>query len=205
MIDLIEFGSEFFAELLAIDKKIVERVAKERCPKCGGPLCRSDYPRKPRWGALPEVAGAFAQRFSVCCGREGCRRRVTPPSVRFMGRRVYAGAVVVLASALAVMVMMARATASMSARTRAPAVSGVPARTVRRWLGWWQGPFTSTASFLDILSRIVPSPERGALPASLLERLGTEAREQVGRLLLWIAPEGTKSCPDGSRLLRDVR
>ena len=24
-------------------------------------------------------------RFSLCCGREGCRRRATPPSLRFLG------------------------------------------------------------------------------------------------------------------------
>ena len=31
---------------------------------------------------------------------EGCRRRHTPPSVRFLGRRVYVGLVVVLVSAM---------------------------------------------------------------------------------------------------------
>jgi hypothetical protein len=38
-------------------------------------------------------------RFSFCCDRDGCRNRATPPSVRFLGRKVYLGAVVMLISA----------------------------------------------------------------------------------------------------------
>lgn len=36
--------------------------------------------------------------MSLCCAR--CRKRRTPPSVRFLGRRVYLAAVVVLACVL---------------------------------------------------------------------------------------------------------
>lgn len=208
MIDPIELGSEFFERLRAIDERIVELAAKNPCRDCGGPVCRSDYPRKPRWGSwVVEAEGALDRRFSLCCSREGCRHRATPPSVRFLGRRVYAGAVVVLACALVVMAKMGKAMKT-SMGTAMPAtsapVTGVPRRTIRRWLVWWQGPFTLSDSFLQILSRLMPAPERRALPASLLERLGTETREQVGRLLAWIAPETTMSWPGGSRLLRGV-
>jgi hypothetical protein len=49
---------------------------------------------------MGRAAESFDRRFSLCCGREGCRRRATPPSVRFLGRRVYVGAVVIVASVL---------------------------------------------------------------------------------------------------------
>ena len=42
------------------------------------------------------AAEAFSRRFSLCCGRDGCRHRATPPSVRFLGGRVYVGAVVIV-------------------------------------------------------------------------------------------------------------
>jgi len=42
----------------------------------------------------------FELRYSLCCGSEGCRRRVMPPSVRFWGRRVYWAPVVMLITAL---------------------------------------------------------------------------------------------------------
>ncbi|ACN15027.1 conserved hypothetical protein [Desulforapulum autotrophicum HRM2] len=68
-------------------------------PYCGGPLHFSNYQRKPR-GGPPELQEVFEIRFSLCCGREGCRRRTTPPSVRFWGRRVYWAPVVLLVTAL---------------------------------------------------------------------------------------------------------
>lgn len=43
----------------------------------------------------------YRKRLSFCCARPGCRRRVTPPSVRFLGRRLYVAAVVVLVTAMA--------------------------------------------------------------------------------------------------------
>src|SRR5271157_4368665 len=66
-----------------------------------GPLHRSDYDRKPRGALIAPAGEAFVRRFSLCCGREGCRKRATPPSLRFLGRRVYLGAVVLVASMLA--------------------------------------------------------------------------------------------------------
>jgi len=104
MFDPIELQREFFEGLTTIDAAIVERAAKEPCRDCGGPLYRGDYPRKPRGGLLAIAAEAFGRRFSLCCGRDGCRHRVTPPSVRFLGRRVYVGAVVILVSAVALAV-----------------------------------------------------------------------------------------------------
>src|SRR5579863_6882039 len=139
---------------------IVERAARERCRDCGGPLYRGDYPRKPRGGEIAAMTEGFDRRFSLCCGREGCRHRATPPSVRFLGRRVYAGAVVILASAVALAVISAGAVVRATA---------VPALTTRRWLRWWRGPFIASAPFVDLSARLVPAPDRRAIPASLLE------------------------------------
>src|SRR5580693_2997648 len=101
MFDRIELGIEFFEGLTAIDAAIVERAAAEKCRDCGGPLHRGDSARKPRGGLVAPGADAFSRRFSLCCGRDGCRHRAMPPSVRFLGRRVYVGAVVIVASAVA--------------------------------------------------------------------------------------------------------
>jgi hypothetical protein len=193
MFDPFELGIEFFEGLTAVDAAIVERAAAEPCRDCGGPLHRGDYPRKPRGGRLAAAAEGFGRRFSLCCGREGCRHRATPPSVRFLGRRVYIGAVVVVASAVAVtMVTVAAAVRS----------TGVPARTARRWLRWWRGPFTASAPMVDLTARLVPAPERDRLPVSLLERFGADRRGAVAKLLTWLAPLTTTSAQDGSRWVR---
>ena len=193
MFDPIELQREFFEGLTAIDAAIVERVAKEPCGDCGGPLYRSDFPRKPRVGLLAAAVEALSRRFSLCCGRDGCRRRVTPPSVRFLGRRVYAGVIVILVSAFA----LAAVTASAVVRT-----TGVPARTTRRWLRWWREPFTTSAAFVELSARLVPAPDRRQLPASLLERLGGDGAAPLAKLMTWLAPITTTSCPDGSRFVR---
>jgi hypothetical protein len=195
MFDLFEMGIEFFEGLVRIDEAIVERAAQEPCGDCGGPLYRGDFDRKPRGGLLAIAAEAFARRFSLCCGRDGCRHRVTPPSVRFLGRRVYVGAIVVVASAVA----LAAATASTAVRT-----TGVAARTTRRWLRWWRGPFTTSEPFVQLSARLVPAPDRRWLPASLLERLGGDGAAPIAKLLGWLAPISTTSCAYGSRFVRGV-
>ena len=42
----------------------------------------------------------YAERFSFCCAVDGCRKRATPPSLRFLGRKVYLATVVTLISAM---------------------------------------------------------------------------------------------------------
>ena len=59
----------------------------------------ASFARQPRGGP----AGLDAEcerRLSFCCAAADCRKRLTPPSVRFLGRKVYLGAVVVLPTAL---------------------------------------------------------------------------------------------------------
>jgi hypothetical protein len=195
MFDPFELGIEFFEGLVAIDAAILERAAAERCRDCGGPLHRGDYPRKPRGGLWGPAAGVFDRRFSLCCGREGCRHRATPPSVRFLGRRVYVGAVMIVASVVALAAQSARA---------AQHATGIAARTTRRWLRWWRGPFTTSAPFVELSSRLVPSVARGRLPTSILERLPGASALRVRRLLTWLAPITTGSSPGGSRFLRGL-
>ncbi len=88
MFDRIELGIEFLEGLRALDAAIVERAAAEKCRDCAGPLHRGDYPRKPRGGLVAPDADGFTRRFSLCCGRDGCRHRATPPSVRLPTARL---------------------------------------------------------------------------------------------------------------------
>jgi hypothetical protein len=83
-----------------------------------------------------------------------------PSSVRFLGRRVYLGAVVIGASVVA----LAEATAAAARR-----VSGIAPRTTRRWLRWWRESFTKTRVFVDFSARTREALARRRLPASLQE------------------------------------
>jgi hypothetical protein len=188
---------EWFAKLSEFDRQIAQAVAAGRCQHCGGPLHQGNYERKPRGGHLGGAGEAFRLRYSLCCGREGCRKRALPPSLRFLGRRVYLEAVVLLASVLALETLRL-----------AWEIMGVPARTLRRWHGWWTAAFPSSAVWTELRARFVPPPPaESALPRSLLERaqavLGT-APAVTNVLLLcarWLSPVTTQSVPDGSRFV----
>jgi hypothetical protein len=193
MFNDIELQREFFEALAQIDEKIVDQAAAGRCPVCSGPLHRSDFARKPRGARMAAAGEEFLTRFSLCCGREGCRKRATPPSLRFLGRRVYLGAVVIMASVLAQALTTAKALRQ---------ATGVPARTCRRWLSWWRGAFLLTDVFVNLRARLI-GVVVAELPASILSRLGDTAESKVRRLLHWLTPLTTGS-GNGSRLLRDI-
>jgi hypothetical protein len=74
----------------AIDVLIAAAIQATRCPLCGGPLRAGSYQRKPR-GHVEPLDGSTTLRLSLSCGRDGCRHRVTPPSVLFWGGLVYSG------------------------------------------------------------------------------------------------------------------
>jgi hypothetical protein len=86
--------TNFFHSLVAIDFELAEKAQEAGCPVCDGVLDVSNYFRKPRGVEIgcPEDA----LRFSFCCRRDGCRRRLTPPSVRFLSRKVYVAMIVIL-------------------------------------------------------------------------------------------------------------
>jgi len=192
MLDDLDLGSEFFRILEQVDEAVTRRVAAAGCLLCDGPLHRGDYDRKPRGALIARAGEAFVRRFSLCCGREGCRKRAMPPSVRFLGRRVYLGAVVIVASIVA---LALRSAVQIRRRT------GVPARTTRRWLGWWQGPFLSTEVFVTICARLI-GVDVGRVPASIVGRIEGTRPQQVRTMLEWLSPLTTGSVPDGARFLR---
>jgi hypothetical protein len=193
MLDDLDLGGEFFGLLEREDEAVTQRVAAVGCQVCDGPLHRSDYRRKPRGALIAPAGETSVVRFSLWCGREGCRKRATPPSVRFLGRRVYLGAVVIVAS------MMALALRSAGIRRQ----TGVPVRTMRRWLGWWQGPFLGTEVFVTICAQLI-GVDVGRVPASIVDRLAGTPTERVQRMLAWLAPLTTGSEPEGARFLRGI-
>jgi hypothetical protein len=177
-------GAKFFDGLLEFDEREVERVQGEGCPHCGRRLDRADFPRKPR-GVPPAWESAFSRRLSLCCSREGCRKRLTPPSVRFLGRRVYA-AVVVLVGGLSAWLQ-----------------ATIARRTLSRWQAWWRGRFVETAFFRTARARFMPPLDEVALPGSLVERFAAKAGAEGALLaaLAFVSPVTT--CSAASSFSRD--
>lgn len=168
--------------LLRVDVDLARETQGQRCVPCGGPLHVSNYPRKPRGEELPKaLSDAYALRLSFSCGKEGCRRRTTPPSVRFLGRRVYLAAIVVLVTGL-----RHGATGSRAAVLGAHLSSRISRKTLSRWVDWWRATFPATRCWGALRGFFSPAPASGELPMSLLARVGPglATMERLG-LMLW--------------------
>lgn len=176
--------ASFWQFLLRIDQDSAAQACAAGCLACGGVLHRADYPRKPRGVAQDGVVlgETYNRRLSFCCEREGCRRRVTPESVRFLGRRVFLGAVVVLATALA---------HGLTARRRQELCErlAVNHRTLGRWCRWWRTQFAASATWAAIRACLATPVSIEALPGSLLARWGqVDEAGALAQLLQLIAP-----------------
>lgn len=195
MVSKQELGDKIFRWLVEIDEETSRRVAANGCPLCGGPLHRGDFPRKPRGELLALCGEVFTRRISLCCGRQGCRRRATPPSVRYLGRRVYLGVAVVLASAL----LFAAPVKEVRRATE------IPSRTLKRWSAYWQFDFPESRLFEEQRGLFVPPLCTATLPASLMarfEQVGRDDVEVLVRTLCFLSPMTTGSICDGARFLR---
>lgn len=178
--------ARFQAAKLKYDEDLARQAQAAGCPRCGGRLDSACYPRKPR-GATTELPDEYSWRFSFCCAVEGCRRRRTPPSIRFLGRRVYMGAAVVLATAMQQGVTPVRA-------QRLHELLGASLQTLARWREWWRTTFAESAFWKEARARFMPPPDASGFPLTLLERFGAE---EDGRLLALLRLMEPLSTPAG--------
>ncbi len=192
-------AEEFFAKLLGLDEKIARQVKVAGCQRCGGPLHRADYVRKPRggcdrcrWGGV--LVATFALlRQSVLPQTDPAALAAVPGPTGVPGgggadrRHARAG------------------DAGAEDGTR-----GDPgARADVASLGEMAGRSTSRSpsTWIALRARFTPPPpEIATLPKSLLDWLAasrpratrSEVLALAARLL---APATTTSVPDGSRFV----
>jgi hypothetical protein len=168
----------FYQLLLRIDQDYANQARAQGC-HCGAALHSACYPRKPR-GISYEARCHCDFRYSFCCAE--CRRRTTPVSVRFLGRRVYVAAIMVVVSAT-------RASAGTAAAMRQLDTLGVPPSTIAQWRHWWTTEFVGTPFWTLGRAAFVPPVETDQAPASLLERFSAALQpEPLLCLLRWLSP-----------------
>lgn len=174
---------KLYVLLSHIDEEQAAEVRSAGCG-CGGALHSARYPRKPR-GTPPRLPPSYDSRHSFCCAR--CRRRSTPVSVRYLGRRIYLAAVVVLSCAMRAGVTHKRA-------KQLTLMLNVPLRTLERWRCWWLGEFVHTPFWRGACSVFMPPVAADLLPASLLSRFaGDERATPLVQCLSFLSPLSTLS------------
>ena len=173
--------ARFWWVLLAIDQDLANAIRKIGC-SCGGRLHSADYLRTPRGGPAP-LPDHLRIRLSFCCDRDGCRKRTTPPSVRFLGRKVYLGAIVILISAMR-QGPSPRRVRELSARF------GVDRRTIARWQVFWREHFPQSTFWKIEGARFKLTVGVNSLPYSLLDAFLTRHHRCRGWTLLlrFLAP-----------------
>jgi hypothetical protein len=152
-------SARFWSVLFAIDQDLAETTRKNACP-CGGRLHSANYLRKPR-GTPAQLPDQERLRLSFCCDRDGCRRRVTPPSVRFLGPKVYLSVIIIVISA------MRHGPTPRRVRELSQCF-GADRRTIARWQVFWREQFPQTHFWKTARAALAPLVEIVALPYSLV-------------------------------------
>ena len=176
--------SSFFELLLRLDDDLAATVREAGCGVCGGTLHSARYRRKPRGGPLG-LGAEYAVRQSFCCAREGCRRRATPPSVRFLGRKVFFGLWVLLLPVL-------REGPTPERLRRLEETFAVSRRTLLRWRRWWREEVPRSRFWQSRRGDWAAPIGPATLPGSLLTGFGHLAGIAAPALsaLRWLAPLG---------------
>jgi hypothetical protein len=177
--------ARLFKLLLMVDADMAQQAQATGCDYCGEKLHCGNYPRKPRGGPAPD------ERFSYCCSI--CRRRKTPPSVIFLGRKVYIGVVVVLVSAM-------RHGLSAQRVERLRQVLKIDERTLKRWRKWWLETFVASPFWKGARARFSPALCEAHMPLCLVEAFHGEPSENMVRLLQFLAPITIGAFPGGGAM-----
>lgn len=178
--------SSFYDFLFKVDLDIASEVQSKPCQYCGGTLHSARYPRKPR-GPQDCLTDDYESRLSFCCAEEDCRRRTTPPSVRFLGRKVYLGVIIILITAL---------NHGLSPQRRQQLFDQleINPQTFYRWLTWWRETFPASRCWQTVRGHFIPPLNNDQLPGALLGRFaGRDLRQRLCQLLQLLLPLSTTS------------
>ena len=187
--------SRYYEFLFEIYQDVPAEVRAGGC-SCGGVLHSARYPRKPR-GSCISLGESWETRLSFCCATDGCRRRSTPPSVRFLGRKVYLGAMVVLISALE---------HGLSPKRRQWLIDTLDIwpQTLSRWRKWWREVFPVSRCWRALAGDFIPPVEVARLPGALLGRLtGKDLCVRLCQFLVLLGPITNSSCSGNLRVVMD--
>ena len=173
-------NASFHCFLLHCDQISANQSRVDGCPYCGGKLHRANYPRKVI-GIQNPHREHYQHRFSFCC--QQCRRRTTPPSMRFLGRFRYTFALIIVMSA------MQSHSASRLRRLQIRYDIQVPPLTLQRWKSWWQGFIQS--SFWQTQRGLFSHSQnaaKGNISRWLLRQFHGSLLEKLLRLMAFLMP-----------------
>ena len=171
----------FHLLLNKIDQESANQAQQQGCPYCGHALHQANYPRSP-FGLLAAFRDHYDKRLSFCC--DTCRKRTTPQSVRFFGRRWFPAPLFMLISAL-----MLGPNERRCAQVKRHFGMVVSEATWKRWRRWWRESFMAT-KFWQQAKGLVTSGlgTSRPLPRALLDLFQGAPAKKMRLLLQFLAP-----------------
>lgn len=196
MCQSLPLDASFWLTLFQLDQRIADLVRLLGCPHCGCKLHVANYPRKPRGVHRDLLGPEYTLRLSFCCS--ACHKRTTPPSLRFLGRKVYLGSIITLLSA---------GDDGLEREQRHALLDelDVSAQTLYRWRQWWTRTVPASSIWRSLSGWFSPPVQPNTLPGKLLIRLqGPTLALRIQQLLRLICPLTTGSCPQSERVLMET-
>ena len=172
--------TRLYNSLFALDLLIAEQTKQSKCLFCGGVLHQSHFPRKPRGIPAAGLHCDYPIRFSYCCSQEGCRKRLTPPSMRFLSRKVYSSVIIFL-----IFLFKASTDESKVDELNKFFNTTLSVETLRRWRDFWKNTVPQSHTFKRQGFNCFIAPN---LPSSLLSLFAGPLSQQLEMSLRWILP-----------------
>ena len=175
------FNATFHFLLKKMDEELAREVCQEGCFYCGSQLDPASYPRSPM-GLPSQFRDQYDERLSFCCKR--CRKRTTPPSVRFFGRRWFPAPIFILISVLALGINERRLS-----QVKHHFGMVVSESTWKRWRRWWRKSFGQTL-FWQQAKGLIPTVQETHLsfPRALFRVFKGALAEKIPLLLRFLSP-----------------
>lgn len=182
------FDAILWEKLYNIDKEIANFFHGSPCQEndCPGKLNWANYLRKPR-GVIDSVESWLMLKFSLCCSQQGCRTRSTPPSVRFLGRRVYI--------ALFIMLMLLPEDDADVAKVQEKIITLPPKSfdksTFRRWFTWWNTTIPRSPIWKKMVGTLPANVDNQFLPTFIMKEFiekHVDIEKSVTAMLEFISP-----------------
>ena len=181
MLPTFLYKANFHLLLTNIDQELASSVFELNCPSCSGKLHQANYPRSPM-GIPLEFREVYDERLSFCC--KTCRKRTTPPSVRFFGRRWYPAPLFMLICLLSLGINERRL-----AQMKRHFGLTVSESTWRRWRRWWRDAFIVTDFWKKEKGLVVLSLEEAiSFPRALLKLFLGTFMDKLCLLLRFLSP-----------------
>jgi hypothetical protein len=175
------FNAIFHSVLNVIDRDLMDQAKKNRCPFCKNTLHQANYPRSPA-GMPAEFRKHYDARLSLCCNV--CRKRTTPPSVRFFGRRWYPMPLFIF-----ICILQCGISERRLSQIKKHFGITVSESTWKRWRRWWRESFGETKFWIKEKGFLsTPLKQNQCLPRALFNLFKGNLVEKIHLLLKFLSP-----------------